>query len=144
MPDASDGDSFLHGARLLRFEALQRRLVPRSATFTDSERAASRALVNDFVARQPAATARKLALFLFVIDVLAFVRGMRPFRNLPPPSQDALLARLFDARVPLLRKGFWGLNTVAKLGVYGQPSLHGEIGYKLRPNPADAELAHGR
>ena len=52
--------------------------------------------------------------------------------------QDALLSSLFGARVPLLRKGFWGLNALARLGVYGQTSLHAEIGYRLRENRDDA------
>ena len=129
-----EGD-FLTPPRLLRFEALQRALVPRAAAFSEAQRAESRALVNQFLARQPDKTRRKLALFLVVIDVLSFVRGLRPFRGLSPDGQRALLGWLFDSPVGLLRKGFWGLNTLARLGVYGQASLYSQIGYRVRENP---------
>jgi hypothetical protein len=133
--DPAAAARFLAGNRLTRFEALQRRLVPRSASFSDGERSASRDLVDDFLGRQPTATRRKLALFLFVIDLLSLFSGLRPFRRLSPSRQDRLLRWLFDCPVGLLRKGFWGLNTVARLGVYGQATLHAEIHYRLRDNP---------
>ena len=134
---------FLEGPRLARFEALQARLVPRAAAFSDDERSRSRALVESFLSRQPDATRRKLGLFLIVIDVLSFFVGLRPFRALSPLGQQRLLAFLFDAPVGLLRKGFWGLNTLARMGVYGQTELYEEIAYRVRPNPADSQSAQG-
>lgn len=127
-------EPFLSGMRLVRFEALQRRLVPRAARFTESERDASRTLVNNLVAKQAEKNRRKLGLFLAIIDLLSVFFGLRAFRNLPPAKQDAVLHFLFDAPIGLLRKGFWGLNTLAKLGVYGQPALYGEINYRVREN----------
>ena len=127
--------SFLVAARLVRFEALQARLVPRSARFSEEERRVSRDLVETFLARQPDATRRKLALFLVVIDVLALVLHARPFRALGDAHKDRLLGWLYDAPVGLLRKGFWGLNTLARMGVYGQTGLYDEIGYRVRANP---------
>lgn len=128
-------EPFLSGMRLVRFEALQRRLVPRAARFTETEREASRTLVNNLVAKQAAKNRRKLGLFLAIIDVLSLFFGLRAFRNLPAGRQDAVLRFLFDAPVGLLRKGFWGVNTLAKLGVYGQPALYEEINYRVRENP---------
>ncbi len=123
---------FLTGTRLLRFEALQRDLVPRAATFDDAAREASRRLVEDLVGAMPAANQRKLGLFLVIIDVLAFLFGLRPYRALPEARRRRLLAWLFDAPVGLLRKGFWGLNSLARLGVYGNPAIWPEIGYAPR------------
>ncbi len=134
-------EPFLTGKRVVRFEALQSRLVPRSASFTPAEREASRTLVNDLVGRMPAANRRKLGLFLVIIDVLSFFFGLRPFRELPETRQERVLGILFDAPVGLLRKGFWGLNTLARLGVYGQTSLYSEIGYRIRENRDDAANA---
>ena len=129
------GTPFLTPPRLARFEALQRALVPRSARFSQQERDASSELVNQFLARQPEKTRRKLALFLVVIDVLSVLRGLRSFRGLPASGQERLLAWLFDSPVGLLRKGFWGLNTLARLGVYGQTAIYPEIAYRVRENP---------
>lgn len=124
--------AFLTGARLLRFEALQRDLVPRAAAFDDTARAASRRLVDDLVGAMPPVNQRKLGLFLVIIDVLALLIGLRPYRKLAPARRQRLLAWLFDAPVGLLRKGFWGLNSLARLGVYGNPAIWPEIGYAPR------------
>ncbi|MFQ5739949.1 MAG: hypothetical protein ACE5JX_13150 [Acidobacteriota bacterium] len=125
---------FLSGRRRRRFEVLRGVLVPRSRAFTDAQRSRGRELVNEFVGRTPAATQRKLARFLILIDVLSILRGLRPFRLLPEAKQRALLNWLFDCPVGLLRKGFWGLNTIAKLSVYGQSSIYDDLGYRLRRN----------
>jgi len=134
---------FLSGKRRIRFEALQRVLVPRAATFDTAARDAAADLVSGVVGRMPAVNQRKLGLFLAIIDVLSLFRGLRPFRRLPAAKQQALLAWLFECPVGLLRKGFWGLNTLAKLGVYGQTALYREIGYRPRPNPADGAAPSG-
>ncbi len=126
---------FFSGKRLERFEALQARLVPRAASFTAEERQRSRELVNALVAKQPEKNKRKLGLFLVIIDVISFVFGFAPFRSLAPGKQDAVLNWLFNGPVGLLRKGFWGLNSISRLGVYGQTGLYEEIGYKVRENP---------
>jgi hypothetical protein len=126
---------FLSGVRGERFEALQQALVPRAAKFTAAERDESRRMINDLVGRMPAGNRKKLGLFLAIIDGLSFLFGMAPFRKLSAETQQRVLAFLFDAPVGLLRKGFWGLNTLSKLGVYGNPGLYAEIGYEIRPNP---------
>lgn len=136
----SSNQPFLSGKRRIRFEALQRVLVPRAAAFDAVARDASAALVSSVVDRMPVANQRKLAVFLLIIDVLSLFRGLRPFRHLPVGQQQALLTWLFDCPVGLLRKGFWGLNTLAKLGVYGQTTLYPEIGYRPRPNPTDSTV----
>ena len=128
----AEAPAFLTGKRLLRFEALQRDLVPRAAAFDDAARAASRRLVDDLVGAMPAVNQRKLGLFLAIIDLLAFFFGLRPYRALPEARRLRLLAWLFDAPVGLLRKGFWGLNSLARLGVYGNPAIWPEIGYAPR------------
>ncbi len=131
------GEPFLQGKRLVRFEALQNALVPRSAGFSEAQRTESRRLVNQLVGNMPAANQRKLGLFLAIIDLLSMFFGLRAFRRLSPVKQKAVLVWLFDSPVGLLRKGFWGLNTVARMGVYGQPGLYDEIGYKVRETPHD-------
>ena len=46
-----------------------------------------------------------------------------------------MLTLLFEAPVPLLRKGFWGLNTLVKLSVFGQPSVYPDIRYQREAMP---------
>ncbi len=128
-------EPFLTGQRLVRFEALQHRLVPRSQRFDAQQQQRSIELANTLTGNMPAAKRRKLGVFLILIDVVSFFVGFRPFRKLSGAKQLTVLGWLFDSPVGLLRKGFWGLNSIAKLSVYGQPSLYDEIGYRLRDNP---------
>lgn len=126
---------FLTGANRERFLALQALLVPRSQTLSTEEREAGLVLVNTLVGRMPQANQKKLRMFLLLIDLMSYIFMLRPFRKLPVVVQLRLLWFLFDGPVPLLRKGFWGLNSLAKLSVYGQPSIYPQIGYQLRENP---------
>jgi hypothetical protein len=128
---------FLRGNTLRRFEAVQHQLVPSTARFEPAQRAASLALVNELTSQMPAENRRKLAVFLLAIDVVSCAVGRRRFARLPAEKQQRVLQWFFDCPVPLLRKGFWGLNALAKLSAYGQSERYDQIGYRLRANPDD-------
>jgi len=126
---------FLSGKMILRFEAIQNCVVPRSKTFTSQERSRSKKLINQVLQSQDETSKKKLTLFIILIDVAALIFHARLFRHISQTKQTLLLTKFFDSPVPILRKGFWGLNTLARLGVYGQKELHDEIGYHLRSKP---------
>ena len=128
---------FLSGSRAIRFTAIQHCLVPRSKTFSPSELENSNAIINRLLVDQDNDAKRKLSLFLWVIDLISFCRYGATFRKLNSKQQTSISHSLFDSPISLLRKGFWGLNTLSRLGVYGQKGLHDEIGYQMRSNPND-------
>ena len=121
-----------HGKTLVRFELLQETLVPRSIAFTQEERERSRALVNGLLSSQPVTIVAKIRLFMILIEVFSLITQTKAFDRLAQEDKKKVLQAFFESPVPLLRKGFWGLNTLARLGVYGQASLHQELGYHLR------------
>ena len=126
---------FLAGKRRQRFEAVQQCLVPRSKQFTPARKQRARELVNELLATKSPAVHLKLAALLVAIDLRSFYVGFKTFRNLREEQQRQVMNWFFDSSIALLRKGFWGVNTLAKLGVYGQPSIYAEIGYRLRETP---------
>lgn len=134
MSQAHKPAPFLSGNMTPRFEAIQNCLVPRSQNFTVQEKSRSQALINQVLQTQNTASLKKLALFIALIDLLSVIFYAKVFRRLNNIQQTALLNKFFDSPVPVFRKGFWGLNTLARLGVYGQKELHDEIGYRLRSN----------
>jgi hypothetical protein len=101
-----------------------------SRRFSAEQAEESLRLVGRFIGERPPLMRAQATAFLLLVDALALGRFLRPFRALDRRRQERLLRRLFDSPVPLLRKGFWGLNTLAKLGVYGQPSTYVAIGYQ--------------
>lgn len=125
---------FLQGRRISFFGAIQGCLVPRSQEFTSQQKQESLKIINDFLENQSRGVRFKLGLFFFLINFLSCLWGFKPFRYLKAQKQKAVMTFLFDSPLPILRKGFWGLNTLAKLGVYGQPSVYSDIGYKLKRN----------
>lgn len=133
-------EPILHGYAATMFVAVQKCTVPLSRKLTDEQQQESLRIVNDFLSRQPF-LGTQLKLFLLSIDTLSILTGGRRFSKLTPEKQVLILNRLFDSSIPLFRKGFWGLNTLTRLGVYGQPSLHAHIGYRLRPVPDDRKAS---
>jgi len=130
---------FLYGNMRFRFEALQHTLVPRSQRFSEIEKKRSLDLINTLLSQQTTSSRIKLALFITLIDILSVCCHARLFRKLPANKQTRVLQFFFNSTFALFRKGFWGLNTLARLGVYGQKELHEEIGYHLRVDPDTAE-----
>lgn len=122
----------LSGSSLQRFESIQDCLVPRARVFSPEERSKSRKLVNDLMQDKPHVIHKKIRLFLYVIDIFSVLCGLQTFKNLDHKRQRRVMNFFFNSPFPLLRKGFWGLNTLCKLGVYGQDFMYEEIGYKLR------------
>lgn len=127
--------SFLHGRRARRFEALQGCLVPPARQFTDDQKKQSRQIINRVLQSQPASQQNKLKLFLILIELTSIMRTGKRFHALPYEKQERVLLIFFDAPIGILRKGFWGLNTLAKMGVYGQSSVYPEICYRIRKVP---------
>lgn len=130
---------FLTSARWRRFEAIQRALVPRSSHLEPQVRLEGRRVVDAMIARQNPQMQRKLALFLVIIDLLAWLRFQNGFADIGSENQRKLMLWLFDNPLGLLRKGFWGLNTLAKMSVYGLPAVYNDIGYSVRPTEWQAE-----
>lgn len=126
---------FLVRGRAEQFFAIQNCLLPRSKKFGPEQKKESLKLVNELLSERPDSDLRKLALFFKVINLLSFWVGFHSFRYLQAEQQRKVMGFLFDNPVPIIRKGFWGLNTLAKLSVYGQKSLYKEIGYELRETP---------
>lgn len=117
--------------------AVQRCLVPRSAAFSEAQQRESLRIIRNFLEGKPASVRRKLSAFFHIINLFSFFSGGRTFSGLSPAKQAQVLNALFDSKISLLRKGFWGINTLARMGVYGQSSVYPELSYRLKPLPHD-------
>jgi len=112
-----------------RFDAVQRALLPRAEKFTLAEREHSHLVIMGVLAGLPRTMQMKLRIFLIAIDALSLLMGLSSFGGLPPSKQNTILRLLFDCPLGVIRKGFWGLNALAKMGVYGQADIAAELGY---------------
>ena len=129
--------SFFAGRDEARFWALVTGLVPRSQQFHQGQRRAGIAIVNDFIATQEPRLHWQLRLLLRVMEGVAWFQAGVPLTQLSPGEKKRVLSWFFNSSSFLLRKGFWGVNTLAKMAVFGQPSLYRNIGYRRKELPHD-------
>ena len=116
-----------------RFRAVLRTVVPESEDLGDSDWTAAEAIVARALAARPRGVRRQLGLFMRLLDVLAIVRRGRAFSKLPTAERFALLDSVSRSRVLLLRRGVWGLRTLALMGFYARPEAARAIGYRASP-----------
>lgn len=109
------------------FLAFRETSIPFVKDLTVSEQVASMKLLNEFVAKKPPRVQRKLRAFCAVIDIMALLRMRKHFYHLDIAQRSQLMSRLLDSRVSVFRKGFWGVNALAKLSIYGLEELYPRI-----------------
>jgi len=112
------------------FHALTVVFVPEAAALTDQEWNSADEIISRALAARPAATRRQINLFLRMVSVLALVRYGRPLVTLTLERRTRLLESLGKSRLLLLRRGVWGVRTLAFMGYYARPEAAASIGYR--------------
>ncbi|HKJ02418.1 MAG TPA: hypothetical protein VJ997_08185 [Longimicrobiales bacterium] len=115
------------------FRAVTLACVPAADALTPEAWERAEDIVDDALAGRPPSVRRQVVLFVRVVGLLARVRYGRALDRLDPPRTRALLGALERAPVLLLRRGTWGLRTLAFMGYYGQAEVRGALGYRAAP-----------
>lgn len=89
-------------------------------------------IVEDALGARPPSLRARIRLLLRAIRWIPVLRWGRTFPALSLDARRRFLAILEDAPVLLLRRGFWGIRTLAFLGFYGRREVHRELGYDAR------------
>lgn len=87
-------------------------------------------IVESSISSRPSRLRRQLALFLGALDALAVLRWRRRLRSLEPARARRLLSGLERSPLLLLRRGVWGVRTLAFMGYYGRRAVASELGYR--------------
>ncbi len=120
------------------FRSIAITVVPEAARLDEAGWAEVEAIIGRALDARPAAVRRQLGMLIRVIGLLALVRYGRRFASLDAVRRTALLERLQDARLLLLRRGVWGLRTLVFMGYYARPAAAAEIGYRAHPRGWEA------
>ncbi len=123
------------------FRAVVETVVPEASRLDAAAWREVGSVIETALRQRTAHQRRQLALFLRVLSVLAIARGGRGFAALPPARRHALLARLAASRLLLLRRGAWGVKTLALMGYYGRAAAAVEIGYRASPRGWEARAS---
>ena len=124
-------ESVMHGVRD-PFRALVTTFVPEAKTLSDEAWSRGESIVESSLARRSASVRRQVRLLVRALDVYARLRWGRRLARVPQRRRLALLNALQGSRILLLRRGIWGLRTLAFLLFYGRPEIHPSLGYEAR------------
>jgi hypothetical protein len=118
--------------------ALAAAVVPEAARldpagWSELERTVERAL-----APRPPALRRQLRLLLRALEWLPFLYYGRRLSALDPVRRGRFVERVQNARLLILRRGFWGLRTLLLMGYYTRAAAASEIGYRADARGWDA------
>lgn len=108
-------------------------VVPDAATLDAAAWTEIDAIISGQLAQLPPALRRQLGALLGMLQWLPVLRYGRPFTTLDPANRARVLAALARAPLLLLRRGIWGLRTLALLGYYARPAAAAEIRYRGDP-----------
>ena len=108
-------------------------LAPVRGTFRPVvEAVVPEALVDNALRARPRPLRVQLRLLLRLIRWLPLLRWGRTFPSLSLDARRRFLATLQDAPILALRRGVWGIRTLAFMGFYGQEEVRRELGYAAR------------
>lgn len=112
------------------FRAVARAVAPASADLDDAAWLRGESVVDESLAHRPRSVRRQLVLFMRVLGLMARFRWGRGLARLSPERVRALLSGLERSRLLLLRRGVWGVRTLAFMAVYAQPEVRRAMGYR--------------
>lgn len=120
------------------FRAVAATVVPDAAALDPAGWTEVDAIVLRALAARPGALQRQLRVLLHLVQWLPVVRFGRRFTALDPARRARFLAALQDAPLLLVRRGMWGLRTLALMGYYARPAAAAVIGYRADPRGWEA------
>ena len=115
------------------FRAIGRAVAPSAAELDEAAWLRGEDIVDEALRDRPAGVRRQLVLFVRVLGVLSWLRYGRPLARLDPSRAQRLLGALERSPLLLLRRGVWGIRTLAFMGYYGQDEARRAIGYAAHP-----------
>jgi hypothetical protein len=112
------------------FRAVAVTAVPAAECLDESVWAEVESIVEEALAVRPSGVRRQLVLFLRLLEVVALLRHGRRLRSMSAERARAFLGSLERSRLLAVRRGVWGVRTLAFMGFYGRPAFRAQVGYR--------------
>jgi len=130
MSDVTEAEMLPGGGRAnARFRAVLNAVVPEGVALDDDEWREAQAIIGRALTTRSLTVRRQIALFMLMLDAMSAVRNRRRFTALPAADAAQLLEALSKSKLLLLRRGVWGVRTLAFMGYYARASAAQAIGY---------------
>ena len=112
-----------------RFRAVLNAVIPEGIALSDDEWREAQAIIDRALTKRSPTVRRQIALFMLLLDGMSAVRNRRRFTALPAADATQLLEALSRSKLLLLRRGVWGVRTLAFMGYYARANAARAIGY---------------
>lgn len=120
------------------FRAIATTVVPEAASLDADGWMELERIVEQALASRPPRLQRQLVILIRAIEWLPLLRYGRRFTQLEGERRARVLVALQESPLLLLRRGFWGLRTLALMGYYARPAAAASIGYRADPRGWEA------
>lgn len=120
----------LLGVRARTLRTVVRAVTPGLPRLDERAWEEARAVVNTALADRDPKMLRQLRLFLLVLEEGARIFHGHSLSHLNDAQVGAYLERFERSPVPVLRKGFWGVRTLALMAYYARPEGAASVGYR--------------
>ena len=115
------------------FRAVVTTAIPEARNNTADAWTELEGIVARALAERPPSVQRQVRVFLRLLNVIAFATRGHGFARLDDVHRLFLLERLGSSRFLLVRRGVWGVRTLAFMGYYARADAARAIGYRATP-----------
>jgi hypothetical protein len=116
-----------------RLRAIITAVVPEAAALSEPEWRDAEAIIGRALSTRAPAIRRQIRLFLWVLDAVSLVTHGHRLATLSANDRTGLLESLSRSKMLIVRRGVWGLRTLALMGYYARPQAALAIGYRASP-----------
>ncbi len=120
------------------FRAITMSVVPEAAELDAGQWEEAERIIARAIAARPRRLQRQLALLIRCLEWIPLLRYGRRLSRLDPARRAKFLDSLHTSRLLLVRRGVWGLRTLALMAYYGRPAAVSAIGYRADPRGWEA------
>ena len=115
------------------FRAVVRATAPAAESLDAAGWAGVARIVEHALSRRSPGVRRQIALFLRLLSWAALFRHGKFLERLSVERAREFLYSVERAPILLVRRGFWGIRTLALMGYYARPEARADVGYKAAP-----------
>ena len=112
------------------FRAIANTVVPEAAQLDAGAWKEAERLIENALEVRPPSVRRQIRMFIRIIEWIPLARFGHRFTALDAERRTRLLLSLQSSPLLLLRRGLWGLRTLAFIGYYARPAARAAIGYR--------------
>jgi hypothetical protein len=108
-------------------------VVPQAADLDEYGWLEVEAIIERAISDRPIRQRRQISVFVRIVEFAPLLRRGALFSRLDPDHRTSCLLAFQHSPILLLRRGLWGLRTLAFMGYYGRTEAASRIGYKASP-----------